>query len=76
MGAPFNCPNCGAARGLSILKPSGWHEVEGAKRKSGYSVGKGVVGGLAFGPLGLVAGGLGKKSKLWKCEECGFMEWF
>ena len=76
MGAPSRCPQCGAYQVWFSLSDKGWHEVTGSKRKSGYSVGKGLIGGAALGPLGLVAGGLGKKQKLWKCEECGYMDWF
>lgn len=45
MSAPPSCPNCGEYKSLFSYS-KGWHEVPGAKRKSGYSMGKGIVGGL------------------------------
>ena len=47
----------------------------------GYSSGKGCLGWLLFGPVGLLCGGLGQKQRTsihtdnklyWICNECGF----
>lgn len=40
--------------------------------KKGFSVGKAAVGGILFGPMGLIGGALGKKHDAYCCKECGF----
>lgn len=59
--APNKCPNCGSLKFFKV-----------AKGKGGFSTGKAVAGAVAFGPLGLVAGGLGKKRVAKLCDKCGF----
>lgn len=56
------CPKCrvGYLRAIS-------------ERQGGFSGGKAVAGALLFGPVGLVAGALGKKKKLYQCNKCGYM---
>ena len=49
--APKKCPMCG--------EQLNWKRVDTTKK--GFSVGKAAVGGILIGPIGLVAGGLGKK---------------
>lgn len=39
--------------------------------KKGFGVGKALVGGLAAGPLGLLAGGIGKNKIELTCLKCG-----
>lgn len=62
MKVPFSCPMCGEI--------SKWKKVDSLKK--GFSVGKAVVGGVLFGPLGLVGGALGKKKECYCCGKCGF----
>ncbi|MBO5736696.1 MAG: hypothetical protein J6S04_02700 [Clostridia bacterium] len=47
-----------------------WKKVDTTKK--GFSVGKAAVGGLIFGPLGLIGGALGKKKVWYCCGKCGF----
>lgn len=56
-GVPF-CPKC-----LSTNLTA---------NKKGYGLGKGVIGAVALGPLGLVAGGLGKNKVECTCLNCGY----
>ena len=42
------------------------------ERKGGFSVGKAAVGGVLLGPVGLVAGALGKKKLTLVCDHCGY----
>ena len=60
--APKKCPMCG--------DKAGWKRVDESKK--GFSVGKAAVGGVLFGPMGLIGGALGKKSVAYCCKECGF----
>ena len=62
MSAPFKCPMCG--------EQTKWIRVD--VQKKGFSAGKAAVGGILFGPIGLVAGGLGKKKVWYACGNCGF----
>lgn len=39
--------------------------------KKGYGFGKGLAGGVALGPLGLLAGGIGSKDIKVTCLSCG-----
>ncbi|MBP3308270.1 MAG: hypothetical protein J6L90_02410 [Clostridia bacterium] len=59
---PLSCPMCGE-RTL-------WKEVD--REKKGFSVGKSALGGIIFGPMGLIAGGLGKTRVYYCCGKCGF----
>jgi len=43
-----------------------------SERKGGVSGGKAVAGALFLGPVGLLAGALGKKKVLYQCNKCGY----
>ena len=60
--APFCCPVCHSTR-----------FTKAAEGKKGFSVGKAAAGGVLLGPIGLLAGGLGKKTETYYCPDCGFM---
>ena len=60
--APLRCPVCGDFRE--------WHYV--GEDRGGFSKGKAAVGAIAFGPIGLAAGALGKKKVTFFCGKCGF----
>ncbi len=60
--APIKCPMCG--------EMYQWRYA-GTERK-GLSAGKAALGGIAFGPVGLAAGALGKKKATYVCGKCGF----
>jgi hypothetical protein len=60
--APLRCPVCG--------DPYSWHYV--GSDKGGFSAGKAALGAVAFGPVGLAAGALGKKKSTYYCGKCGF----
>ena len=62
MSAPYKCPMCGES-----IK---WKQVD--QQNKGFSVGKAAVGGILFGPIGLVGGALGKKKVFYYCGKCGF----
>lgn len=62
MSAPNECPMCGE----TLM----WKEVD--TQKKGFSVGKAAVGGILFGPIGLLGGALGKKKAWYACGKCGF----
>lgn len=62
MKAPGKCPMCG-----ETFK---WKQVD--KANKGFSLGKAVVGGVIFGPVGLLGGALGKKKVYYCCGNCGF----
>lgn len=67
MGSPpLNCPNCGEF----------WNWNQRDKRREGFSIIKAGIGGAAFGPLGIIAGGLGKKRKYYYCKKCGYEHWY
>ncbi|MFA9376204.1 MAG: hypothetical protein ACERKZ_05545 [Lachnotalea sp.] len=51
------CPKCGCTS-LS-------------DQKKGYGIGKGVVGAAVLGPIGLIAGNIGKQKIVVKCMHCG-----
>lgn len=51
------CPRCGSS------------SLSGNKK--GYGIGKGVIGAMAVGPLGLVAGNIGAKKVVVTCMNCG-----
>lgn len=42
------------------------------ERTGGFSGGKAVAGAVLVGPLGLVAGALGKKKVMYQCQKCGY----
>lgn len=54
------CPRCGGT-----MTPV-------SERQGGFSGGKAVVGGVLLGPVGLLAGALGKKKVLYCCKACGY----
>ena len=60
--APIKCPVCG--------EMYDWKYV--GSDKQGFSAGKAAVSAVAFGPLGLAAGALGKKKSTYYCGKCGF----
>ena len=39
--------------------------------KKGFGIGKGLVGAVALGPVGLLAGGIGKNKVECTCLNCG-----
>ena len=60
--APNKCPMCDEYHKWKIVDTE----------NKGFSVGKAAVGGLLFGPIGLVGGALGKKKSTYCCGKCGF----
>lgn len=62
MSAPKKCPVCG--------EKNKWKKID--SQNKGFSVGKAAVGGILFGPIGLVGGALGKKMSMYYCSSCGF----
>jgi len=62
MKAPKECPMCG--------EKEKWKYIDDTKK--GFSGGKALAGGILLGPIGLVAGALGKKKHLYICASCGF----
>lgn len=40
--------------------------------KKGYGLGKGAVGAIVAGPIGLLAGGIGKNKVECTCLNCGY----
>jgi hypothetical protein len=67
MAIPNICPACGASG-------TDWIVVEDVKTKQGFSIGKALLGGVVFGPLGLMGGALGKSKKYESryCKKCNF----
>lgn len=68
--ASIHCPRC-KSRKIQALAVSDIH--------GGYRVGRGCLGWLLLGPLGLLCGAFGKKSRIsitnntsFVCMECGF----
>ena len=66
------CPNCGNTN-LQVV-----NEVNTSTSGGGYSAGKGCLGYLIFGPLGLLCGACGSKQQTnttnttyWVCSKCG-----
>lgn len=55
------CPRCG----IGLLEPVG-------ERTGGFSAGKALVGAVIAGPVGLAAGALGRKKKMYQCKRCGY----
>lgn len=51
------CPKCGSTSITANTK--------------GYGIGKGVIGAAALGPIGLVAGNIGRHKVLATCLNCG-----
>lgn len=62
---PALCPCCYSSK---------WVPAADNITKSGFSVGKAALGGFLLGPIGLVAGGLGKKHRYvtYVCQDCHF----
>lgn len=59
-GVPMYCPNCGSL----------WESE--SDDGSGESVTKALLGGMLFGPIGMVGGAmLGKKKIVCRCNNCG-----
>lgn len=54
---PVCCPKCGSAQLTA--------------NKKGYGLGKGAVGGLLLGPVGLLGGFLGSNKVVITCLKCG-----
>lgn len=64
----MKCPRCGNEN-CSIIN-------ETTTTGTDYSVGKGLCGGLIFGPLGLLCGACGEGKQVhntnyWVCNNCG-----
>ncbi len=63
------CPKCGNPHLQAI--------TESEYRTKGYGAGKGCLGYLIFGPIGLICGlcGMGKEkgrtTSYWACNQCG-----
>ena len=57
----MTCPKCGMGYLTSV-----------GERTGGFSGGKAVVGAVIAGPIGLAAGALGKKKKIYQCNKCGY----
>ena len=64
---PSRCPCCNSDK---------WVTSSSNNNKSGFSAGKAAVGAVLFGPVGIVAGALGKKhtyvTKV--CQNCHFSQ--
>lgn len=60
--APTRCPACG-----ELYE---WKYV--GTGRGGFSGGKAALGAVAFGPIGLAAGALGKQKVTYYCCKCGF----
>lgn len=56
-----SCPKCH----LGYLQAVG-------ERKGGFSGGKAAIGAVVAGPVGLLAGALGKKKVTYCCNRCGY----
>lgn len=54
---PAKCPKC--------------NSIEITTGSQGFGAGKAVVGAVAVGPLGLVAGAVGKNKTMNRCGSCG-----
>ena len=62
------CPVCGA-------RYPDWKLATSENFKSGVSGKKAILGGILFGPVGGILGGLSgknKSAKLYVCTKCGF----
>ena len=57
----LRCPKCGSTQLASGTK--------------GYSIGKGVTGGVLLGPVGLLGGLIGHKKVTVTCLNCGY-KWY
>lgn len=42
------------------------------EKTGGFSGGKAALGAVLVGPIGLAAGALGKKKKIYQCKRCGY----
>ena len=56
-----SCPKCR----LGYLTSVG-------ERTGGFSAGKAALGAVIAGPIGLAAGALGRKKKMYACNRCGY----
>ena len=45
------------------------------KARKGFSFFKAILGAIIIWPIGIIAGLLGKKRKLYICKNCGFKKW-
>lgn len=57
LNAPVTCPRC--------------HSTQITAMKKGFGMGKAIVGTVAFGGIGLLAGGIGKNKVELHCMKCG-----
>jgi len=72
VSAGVSCPDCGSKNLQTIV------ESNTSGSGGGYGTGKGCLGFLLFGPLGLLCGSCGSKAKVtttnktfWVCQDCG-----
>jgi ribosomal protein S27AE len=63
MKDPWMCPKCSSTGTMELMSES----------KGGFSGGKAVLGAVILGPVGLIAGALGKKKKVYVCNKCGYV---
>lgn len=72
----LKCPRCGSRKLQAVTETDTNVTTSGG----GYSAGKGCLGWLVFGPLGLLCGACGSKQKTtvqqsnksyWVCPDCG-----
>lgn len=76
MARKICCPNCKS----TDLQYTSINETNVTSKGGGYGVGKGCLGYLLLGPLGLLCGACGSKTKIttanteksgWVCKSCG-----
>ncbi|SFG70909.1 hypothetical protein SAMN04487761_14025 [Lachnospiraceae bacterium C7] len=65
----MRCPRCGNMNCM-VISESYSHGTD-------YSAGKGCIGALLFGPIGLLCGACGggrkiKNTHYWVCQQCGY----
>ena len=65
----MNCPRCGSVN-CQIIN-------EATTKGRDYSAGKGCIGTLILGPIGLLCGACGKGRQIintnyWVCNNCGY----
>lgn len=72
-----SCPNCGCQLQPPTQEKQEYlccpkcHSRELHPERRGFSTGQAVVGGLVFGPLGILAGNVGASEEKLICIKCG-----